>query len=208
MSVGLLWKRRLEERVPLQYLTNSAHWRDMVLAVQRGVLIPRPETELMIDIAKEAVKKHPSLASTTWVDLGTGSGALALGLAREVTKGAVKAVDLSPVAAATARFNVSRMGLVSRVQVFQGTWAGPLMPELQGRCGGVLSNPPYIATELLRGLQVEVSRSAAFVVPWNGNGWATILIWKQKGTFEQNIFVPSRVCEACQLPIAVDMNPG
>jgi len=67
--------------VPLQYLTASAHWRDLVLAVGPGTLIPRPETEQLVDLAAAAVRKSPDLATGHWLDLGTGSGALALGLA-------------------------------------------------------------------------------------------------------------------------------
>ena len=71
----------MEERVPLSYLTGSAHWRDLVLAVGAGVLIPRPETELMVDLAAAAVARSPPLGCGPWLDLGTGSGALAVGLA-------------------------------------------------------------------------------------------------------------------------------
>lgn len=67
--------------MPLSYLTHSAHWRDMVLAVGPGALIPRPETELMVDLAVAAVEGRPELGLGHWLDLGTGSGALAVGLA-------------------------------------------------------------------------------------------------------------------------------
>ncbi len=84
-----LWRRRTEQRVPLAYLTSSAYWRDFVLAVGPGVLIPRPETELIIDMAAEAIDAidsclaaSASLRVAPWVDLGTGSGALACGLAK------------------------------------------------------------------------------------------------------------------------------
>ena len=76
-----LWRRRLQERMPLQYLTASAHWRDLVLAVGPGTLIPRPETEQLVDLATAAVRDSPDLATGHWLDLGTGSGALALGVA-------------------------------------------------------------------------------------------------------------------------------
>lgn len=67
--------------MPLAYLTHSAHWRDVVLAVGPGVLIPRPETELMLDLAAAALRARPQLGRGPWLDLGTGSGALAVGLA-------------------------------------------------------------------------------------------------------------------------------
>ena len=159
-----LWRLRLDERVPFQYLTSAAHWRDMVLAVQPGVLIPRPETELLIDFASAAVQRRPELGARPWVDLGTGSGALALGAARAVApRGHVWAVDLSDTAVRVARHNAARLGLEHRVSVLQGSWADPLPEELRGSCGGVLSNPPYIARETLSGLQAEVTRCASLV---------------------------------------------
>jgi release factor glutamine methyltransferase len=63
-----------QERVPLQYLVGAAHWRDLVLAVGPGVLIPRPETELIIDFVEEELRGSPSLAAAPWADLGCGSG--------------------------------------------------------------------------------------------------------------------------------------
>ena len=83
-----LWRQRLQERVPLQYLTASAHWRDLVLAVGPGTLIPRPETEQLVDLAAAAIQESPELASGPWLDLGTGSGALALGVASILAPGA------------------------------------------------------------------------------------------------------------------------
>jgi release factor glutamine methyltransferase len=70
-----------QERVPFQYLISSAHWRQYILSVGPGVLIPRPETEILPDLAADAIQRHPHLASLPWVDLGTGSGAVAIGLA-------------------------------------------------------------------------------------------------------------------------------
>jgi release factor glutamine methyltransferase len=64
----------VQERVPLQYLVGAAHWRDLVLAVGPGVLIPRPETEQLIDFVEEELVGSPSLAGAPWADLGCGSG--------------------------------------------------------------------------------------------------------------------------------------
>jgi HemK-like putative methylase len=71
----------MQERVPFQYLIHSAHWREHVLSVGPGVLVPRPETEQMVDMAAAALAARPALARSPWADLGTGSGALAVGLA-------------------------------------------------------------------------------------------------------------------------------
>jgi HemK-like putative methylase len=72
----------LQERVPFQYLLAAAHWRDLVLAVGPGILVPRPETELMIDLAAAALESNPALVTLPWADLGTGSGALAIAAAQ------------------------------------------------------------------------------------------------------------------------------
>lgn len=72
----------LQERVPFQYLLAAAHWRDLVLAVGPGILVPRPETELMIDLAAAALESNPAVGALPWADLGTGSGALAIAAAQ------------------------------------------------------------------------------------------------------------------------------
>jgi release factor glutamine methyltransferase len=100
-----LWQRRLLERVPVQYLTGVAHWRDFSLKVTPAVLIPRPETELLIDLAVDAVKSYSVNRKSDWVDLGTGSGAIAIGLASELTNATVYAVDCCSEALAVARQN-------------------------------------------------------------------------------------------------------
>jgi len=107
-----LWKQRIEERKPLQYIVGCEHWRDLVLSVEEGVLIPRPETEKIVDLVADVVGQCGVLKKGPWVDLGTGSGALAIGIARVLGKGGkVVAIDLSPVAVAVAKYNVERYGL-------------------------------------------------------------------------------------------------
>ncbi len=69
-----------QDRIPLQYLLGRSHWRDFVLAVGPGCLIPRPETELLVDFTDEAVRGSPELLEAPWADLGTGSGAIAIGV--------------------------------------------------------------------------------------------------------------------------------
>ncbi|XP_042489467.1 uncharacterized protein LOC122069503 isoform X2 [Macadamia integrifolia] len=107
-----IWKQRIEERRPLQYIVGCEHWRDLVLSVQEGVLIPRPETELIVDLVSELVLEEEGLGEGIWADLGTGSGAIAIGLARILGGGGkVIATDLSPIAVSVAEFNVKRYDL-------------------------------------------------------------------------------------------------
>lgn len=182
-----LWALRLSNRVPLQYLTASCHWRDLVLVVAPGVLIPRPETERMVDFVAGALDRSPNLAHMPWVDLGTGSGSLAISIAMElamirkqrpiaspseIDQVLVHAVDLSPTAVKIARLNVQRnfaedtTGLV-HVRVHEGSWYEPLEMHVLGRSrvdnqeyigtfGGIVSNPPYIPSNDMHGLQPEV----------------------------------------------------
>ena len=114
MRVGIeelycLWKQRVQERRPFQYVVGCEHWRDLVLSVQEGVLIPRPETELLVDFVDDVVSENEDLKRGVWADLGTGSGALAIGIGGVLgSEGRVIATDLSPVAVAVAAYNVQR----------------------------------------------------------------------------------------------------
>jgi release factor glutamine methyltransferase len=156
-QLAQLWQRRLQERVPVQYLTGVAHWRHFSLKVTPAVLIPRPETELLIDLAVEAVKSYGVNPKSHWVDLGTGSGAIAIGLACALTNARVYAVDCSSEALAVARLNAENLGFGSRVNFYQGLWWEPLA-FLKGQVSGMVSNPPYIPSSTVLTLQPEVVR--------------------------------------------------
>ncbi|KAK9057141.1 hypothetical protein SSX86_024508 [Deinandra increscens subsp. villosa] len=153
-----LWKQRIETRRPFQYVVGCEHWRDLVLSVEEGVLIPRPETELIVDLVYDVVNKNVDLMGGLWVDLGTGSGAIAIGIGRVLGDGGrVIATDLSPVAVQVASFNVKRYNLQDKISVKQGSWFDPLT-EFEGRVAGLVSNPPYIPSGHISGLQAEVGR--------------------------------------------------
>jgi release factor glutamine methyltransferase len=105
-----LWRERLDHRKPFQYIVGCEHWRDLVLVVKEGVLIPRPETEILVDLVREV----QGFQDGVWVDLGTGSGALAVAIGKLMdgdSTGTVLGTDVSPVAIEVARFNVQRYGL-------------------------------------------------------------------------------------------------
>lgn len=154
-----LWKQRVEERRPFQYVVGCEHWRDLILSVEEGVLIPRPETEMIVDLVDEAVRGNEELRGGLWVDLGTGSGALAIAVARVLGGGGgrVVGVELSPVAAAVAEYNVQRYNLQERINLRVGSWFDPLK-DVVGGVSGLVSNPPYIPSEDIDGLQPEVCR--------------------------------------------------
>jgi release factor glutamine methyltransferase len=146
-----LWQRRLNDRLPVQYIAGATPWRQFKIAVSNAVLIPRPETESLIDLALAAA----SNASGYWADLGTGSGAIAIGLADVLPNATIHAVDYSLAALAIAQFNADNLGFADRIRFYQGSWWEPLT-FLQGQFSGMVSNPPYIPTSTLPTLQPEV----------------------------------------------------
>ncbi|HET6899290.1 MAG TPA: peptide chain release factor N(5)-glutamine methyltransferase [Vicinamibacteria bacterium] len=139
-------------RRPLQHLTgHQAFWKhDFV--VTPDVLIPRPETELLVERALELVRDRPA---PLVVDVGTGSGCIALSLAAERPDARVHAVDLSPAALLVARGNAARLHLESRVTFHEGDLLEPVR-ALAGTFDLVVSNPPYVSAEEWAALEPEV----------------------------------------------------
>jgi release factor glutamine methyltransferase len=128
-------------REPLQYLRGLAPFLDFELEVGPGVLIPRPETELLVERALELWKP----AEGRWaVDVGTGSGAIAIALARARPEGLVMAIDQSTTALDTAARNADRLGVRNRIALVRGDFlrALELGPD---DVGLIVSNPPYVA---------------------------------------------------------------
>lgn len=152
-----LWQQRVQARVPVQYLAGSTPWRKFSLVVSPAVLIPRPETEGLVDLAAAATALNPELSHGHWADLGTGSGAIALGLADILPAAAIHAVDYSPTALDIARQNAQRLGFVEQIHFHQGSWLEPL-DFLKGRLSGLVANPPYIPSDMLQELQPEVTQ--------------------------------------------------
>jgi len=134
--------RRRLRREPLAYITGRKGFRRIELAVDRRALIPRPETELLVDVALE-------LAPGTVLDVGTGSGAVALAVADELPGAVVTATDTSEAALALARENAERLGLASRVSFASGT-----VPD--GEFDLLLANLPYVAAGAWQGLEPEI----------------------------------------------------
>jgi len=147
---------RRADGVPLQYLTGTETFRGLELEVTPDVLIPRPETEGVVEAALRVLADRRSAGSPAVVaDIGTGSGCLALALARVRPDVAVYATDCSAAALAVAERNARRLGLADRVTFLCGDLFEPLA---RGgvRVDLVVSNPPYVADEHLPTLQIEV----------------------------------------------------
>ena len=148
-----LWQRRLDDRLPIQYIAGMTAWRKFQLTVSNAVLIPRPETEILIDLAVAAA--NDEVKAGHWADLGTGSGAISIGLAEVFTNANIHAVDISPAALSVAETNAENLGFGERIQFYQGSWWQPL-ESLKGQFSGMVSNPPYIPSDTVLTLQPEV----------------------------------------------------
>lgn len=152
--------RWIERRVagePVQYITGRAAFRGLDLAVDQSVLIPRPETEWLVEAVLEVLRDERARWSKPRVlDLGTGSGAIALAIAAEHPEAVVTATDLSPDALDLARANAAATGLAGRVRFLEGDWFDAVPAD--ERFHVVVSNPPYIATGEWDELPEDVKR--------------------------------------------------
>lgn len=131
-------KRRIEG-VPMAYITGSKEFWSLELAVSPATLVPRPETELLVDIA---LREIPRQAEWEVLDLGTGSGAIALAIARERPLCQLTAVDVSPDALAVARENARQL-TIGNVEFLEGDWVQPVADR---KFQIIASNPPYVAS--------------------------------------------------------------
>jgi release factor glutamine methyltransferase len=131
---------------PLQYAIGAWGFRRLDLYLDRRVLIPRPETEQVVEVGRDELRRLAVRAPLV-VDLGTGSGAIALSLAVEVPGAEVWASDISAEALAVARANLAGLGgrVATRVRLVEGSWFDALPEALRGRVHLLVSNPPYVA---------------------------------------------------------------
>jgi release factor glutamine methyltransferase len=144
----LMVERRLDGE-PLQYVLGRWGFRTLDLFVDRRVLIPRPETEMVAGLAIEELKamRAAGIDRPVSVDLGTGSGAIGLSIAVEVERAEVWITDASTDALVVARSNLVGIGrAATRVRVEEGSWFDALPSELRGSLDLIVSNPPYVAT--------------------------------------------------------------
>jgi release factor glutamine methyltransferase len=161
--------RRRVAGEPLQYVLGEWGFRGLDLFVDRRVLIPRPETEYVVEVALEEATRSglqrsrrrvglvEPLPHSAVADIGTGSGAIALAIAAELPQVEVWATDVSADALAVARANVSGCA-ATRVRIADpGEWFDPLPAQLRGSLRLVVSNPPYVAEREVAGLPEEVA---------------------------------------------------
>lgn len=149
------WIERRIKREPSQYIIGSAEFRSLSLKVTRDVLIPRPETELLVD---EAIKASEAFKGEdlTIIDLCTGSGCIAISAATEIKRCRVYATDISGKALAVAAENAVKAGVKGKIDFLEGDLFGALPPDIRGSVNMVLSNPPYIPEVDMETLEPEV----------------------------------------------------
>lgn len=141
--------RQRQTRRPWQYITGETQFYGLKIRVNKNVLIPRPETELLV----EAVIKRWKPEWSSVLDIGAGSGAISMALASALPNVKIWASEISPGAKTLAARNVKSHGLSGRVKVVQAD----IFPGQKQRYDCIISNPPYIPSGQLRSLQPEVS---------------------------------------------------
>jgi len=163
---------RRKERIPWQYLTGQAEFMARDFLVNEKVLIPRPETEILVEAALKKIKSRPAVQSRfltpnsylpTIVDIGTGCGNIAVTLSKTLPC-QVYALDISESALQVARENAQRLGSGQEITLLQGDMfalgppgPGAIFRGLEGKVDLLISNPPYVSTSELDSLQPEVS---------------------------------------------------
>jgi release factor glutamine methyltransferase len=159
----VLLERRLAGE-PMQYITGETEFYGLPFQVNRSVLIPRPETEHLVEkvLALAAGFEKPRI-----LDVGTGSGAIAVALAHELPEAQVAAIDLSAAALAVARGNAERNGVAGRIRFVEGDLLAPFAGE---QFEIVVSNPPYVAESDRAQLDVEVRDYEPGLALFAGNG--------------------------------------
>jgi len=149
--------RRAGEQEPVAYLTGRAHFFNLELDITRDVLIPRPDTETLVEQALAVIKSQPGLDSPRVLDLCTGSGCVAAAIASRIKLACVVAVDISPKAVEVAKQNISRLGYAQRVTVLHGDLYEPLAQLVDRQPFNLIAaNPPYIASGIIETLDKSV----------------------------------------------------
>ena len=150
---------------PVAYITGRRAFWTIDLAVGPGVLVPRPDTETVVEVARSL--RTDRSAPCRVLDLCTGSGVLAVSLAKELPAAQVVATEVSPAAAAVARRNAERNGVADRVDVRTGDLWAPVTGE---KFDLIVSNPPYIATSVISTLSPEVRREPVLALDGGEDG--------------------------------------
>ena len=147
------WDKHLKYSIPIQYLSGISYWRDLKLEVSNKVLIPRVETELIVEIISGKFKNKRE--KITFVDLGTGSGAISIALALANPNWNGIATDIDKQAIEVASRNFNNNSNQSNLKFYNGNWWDPL-ENFKGDVDLAVANPPYIPKNIYEELPIEV----------------------------------------------------
>jgi release factor glutamine methyltransferase len=149
--------QRAAEQEPIAYLTGKAHFFNLEFVVTRDVLIPRPDTETLVENVLQLCRHQPGLEAPRVLDLCTGSGCIAIAVAHNLKNAVVIATEISPAAAAIARDNAKRLGVADRVIIEEGSLFESIPKLVDPRPFDlILANPPYIPTAQIAALDRSV----------------------------------------------------
>lgn len=142
------------EGYPLQYITNSQEFMGLEFYIKEGVLIPRPDTEILVEELIKTAKKKYNNQNIKIIDLGTGSGAIGISLAYYIKNSKVTAIDISDIAIETTNMNIKKHKL-NNINTIKMDLFDDILPDEKYHI--LVSNPPYIERDTIRNLQTEVS---------------------------------------------------
>ncbi len=168
------------KRIPLQYLLGESYFCSWQFKVGPGVFIPRPESEVLIqqtvDLFRDSVGARRAVPLHL-LDLGTGSGNLAIALTKLLSYCKISAIEISPVAIAAARENARRHGVENQIEFIQEDWS-QFLRRSRDRVDGIIANPPYIPSGEIPWLDLEVRMEPRQALDGgaDGLGWIRILL--------------------------------
>jgi len=149
-------QKRLKN-IPLQYITKHQEFMGMDFFIEEGVLIPRPETEILVEKIIEKLKNKKPDSHLRVADLGTGSGIIAISMAKYIKNITIYAIDISEKSLKLASKNALKHNCEDKIVFIQGDLFEPLREKIDQNClDGVVSNPPYISLEDFKSLPVEI----------------------------------------------------
>lgn len=152
---------------PVAYLVGSKEFMGLDFIVTPAVLIPRPDTELMVETALQLLAKTPQ---PQLIDVGTGSGAVAISLAHYIPSLQITATDIAPTALAVAQANASKHGVADRVKLIEGDLLAPLLAQNHPPVDIITANLPYIPSPDIPGLAREVHREPLLALDGGPDG--------------------------------------
>lgn len=163
-----LVKKRVGQRIPLAYLLGNTNFMGLEIAVEPSVLIPRPETELLVEKSVQVLKNY---SLPVVVDLGTGSGNIAIALTKFLPQIKVYAIDLNAEILKLAHTNAAYHSVLSKITFLKGDLTAPLKNfNLKGKITAFVSNPPYIPSEEISALSAEVQKEPVLALDGGRQG--------------------------------------